>query len=340
MKKAVIKGEKKVSLTDVPMPAAVGDWALVRVVSAPMCTEYKAYRDGEVTDFLGHEAAGEVVEVDRPGPVRVGDRVVVMPQYPCGECSLCSRGEYIHCQNTIDFDAYIGSPEGKATYAHYLLKPSSLLPKIPEAMSYDHASMLCCGLGPTFGAMERMGGSGAHTLLITGMGPVGLGGVANGVFRGCRVIAVTHHDYRSRLAGSLGADVVLDQHDPEIMNHILDLTGGNGVDLSIDCAGSAEAQRLCIEATRRLGQVAFVGESGGLEIKISDDLIRNGLTLHGVWHYNRNDIPKLFRIVRERNDLIVKMITHTFPLGRVEEAFELQLTRQCGKVILHPWDED
>jgi len=272
MKKVVIRGKHSVEIVEVPTPKAVKDWALVKILSAPMCTEYKAFRDGEISDCLGHEASGEVVEVSNPGSVKAGDRVVVMPQYPCGECSLCLSGEYIHCQNVVDFQLYSGSPEGKATYAQYLLKPASLLPKIPEGMDYDHASMLCCGLGPTYGAMARMKVDSSHTVLITGMGPVGLGGVINGVFRGARIIGTAHHGYRSELAKSLGADTVLDHHDTDILQQIKDLTGGKGVDMSIDCAGTKESLSLSIQATRRLGQVGFVGEFGNLNIHISDPL--------------------------------------------------------------------
>jgi len=71
---------------------------------------------------------------------------------------------------------------------------------------------------------------------------------------------------------------------------------------------------------------------------VSKDLIRNGLTLYGVWHYNLVDVPKLFQIVKKHNDLTRKLITHTFPLSQAREAFELQLARKCGKVILHPWE--
>ncbi|MCD6116633.1 zinc-binding dehydrogenase [bacterium] len=340
MKKAIITAKREVALKEVPVPKAVKDWALVKIMSAPMCTEYKDYRDGIKNDFLGHEAAGIVTETATPCSVKPGDRVVVMPQYPCGSCSLCQSGDYIHCEHNYDFDRFTGSPEGKSTYAQYLLKPAWLLPKIPDGISCDHASMLCCGLGPTFGAMELMKVSSSDTVLITGMGPVGLGGVINGVSRGCRVIAVTHHKYRADLAKSLGAAVVFDYHDPDILNNIIDFTEGNGADAAIDCAGNKSSQRLCLDATKRLGQVSFVGESGFLNINISDDLIRNGLTLHGVWHYNLKYIPELFRIVRDHKDIIEKLITHTFPMSRVNEAFELQLTRQCGKVILKPWERN
>lgn len=339
MKKVIISNVKTAKIVEVPRPKPVDDWALVKIYSAPMCTEYKFYLSGTMPDYpLGHEAAGEVVAVARAGRVSVGDRVVVMPQYPCGQCALCLDGEYIHCKDTANLEAFTGSPEGDSTYAQYMLKPSWLLPKIPDDMSYDHAAMLCCGLGPTFGAMQRMKVNAFDTVLITGMGPVGLGGVINAVHRNARVIVTAHNAYRGNLAKSLGADAVINPKEGDALEQILDLTGGLGVDKAIECAGTPLAQRLCIAATRRNGEIAFVGESGGLTVQISDDLIRNGLKLHGIWHYNLKDIPKLFQIVQKQNHRIDKLITHTFPLDRVTEAWELQLTRKCGKVVLHPWE--
>ncbi len=337
MKKVNILGAQKSEIVEVPDPQAKHDWVLVKIHSAPMCTEYKSYDQGILTHYLGHEAAGEVVEVVQPGPVAVGDRVVVMPQYPCGVCPLCVKGEYIHCENVIDFETFTGSKQGCSTYAQYILKPAWLLPKIPDDISYDLAAMLCCGLGPTFGAMQRMGVDAFDTVLITGMGPVGLGGVINGVFRGARILAVVGNPYRAKLAKELGAQWVIDPGDHHALEKIRDVTSNLGVDYAIDCSGEAAAQRLCIDSTRRHGAVAFVGESGDFNIKVSDDLIRKGITMVGIWHYNLGDIPRLWQVVSASQALLDRMITHTFPLTRVEEAWQLQMTRQCGKVILHPW---
>src|SRR5512147_919086 len=124
MKKAVIVDENRAELVDVPTPRPKEDWALVKVHATPMCTEYKGFAAGRKAEYLGHEAAGEVVEVAQPGKVKVGDRVVVMPQYPCGKCALCLAGDYIYCEHTYDFAAFTGSNEGSATYAQYLLKPA------------------------------------------------------------------------------------------------------------------------------------------------------------------------------------------------------------------------
>ena len=205
MKKAVIAGKGQAALVDVPVPRPVRNWALIKVHAAPMCTECKAFLSGHRSEFLGHEAVGEVVALDQPGRVQVGDRVVVMPQYPCGVCELCVAGDYIHCQHNADFEEFTGSPEGRATYAQYLLKPDWLLPKIPDGVSYERAGLALCALGPSFGALAAMAVGAFDTVLITGAGPVGLGGVVNAKHLGARVIAAAFHR-NAAARRSCGAD--------------------------------------------------------------------------------------------------------------------------------------
>jgi L-iditol 2-dehydrogenase len=337
MKAAAITGVRSGGVVEVPDPVIRGDFVKVRVVVAPMCTEYKGYRDGSVTTSLGHEAAGEVVETAQPGRFAVGDRVVVMPVEPCGVCPLCLGGEYIHCEHPIDARAFCGSETGTATYAQYLIKRTRQLIPIPSGMSYEHASMACCGLGPTFGAMERAGVGAFDTVLISGMGPVGLGGVINAKYRGARVIALEPHPYRRKLAASLGADELLDPSDPGCPGAIRDLTGGVGADVSVDCTGLAAAQRILIDSTRRRGAVCFVGEGGALEIAVSRDMIRKGLALYGSWHWNLADSGRMMAMIGAVGDLLDRQITHTFPMSRVTDAWELQLSGECGKILLDPW---
>jgi len=338
MKKAVITGERQAAVVDVPDPGPKGDWALVKVHVAPMCTEYKGFVAGRKSEFLGHEAVGEVVEVAQPGKVEVGDRVVVQPQYPCGNCRLCISGNYIRCQNNHNFAEFVGSPEGRATMAQYLLKPSWLLSQIPDAVSYEHASLALCALGPSFAALEVAGLSAFDTVLITGMGPVGLGGVVNARFRGARVIAVESVPWRVERATELGAECVIDPGDEDAVQQIMDFTDGKGVDCAVDCAGSVKAQRLCIDATRRLGTVVCVGECGDeLTIKGSPDLIRTGITLAGAWHYNLNDFPRVMKVIQQ-SPLIDSLISHVFPMSQIQEAFETSASHECAKVLLKPWE--
>ena len=342
MKQVLIHGPRQASVESVPTPVPRDNWALIKVLAAPMCTEFKAFEAGSNPILLGHEAAGEVVEVAQPGRVKVGDRVVVMPMNACGQCALCLDGDYIHCQSGIDFAALHGSVDGLSTMAQYLIKQDWMLLPIPDGISYEHASMACCGLGPSYGAMQAMEVDRHDTVLITGLGPVGLGGVINAVYRGARVIAVDSVNYRAQLALDLGADAVIDPRDPEALAQVRALThDGRGVDKAIDCSGVVAAHRLCIDAARRKGMVAFVGECGDdTPLRISDDMIRKGLRLVGSWHYNLADAPRLMRTIGEVGAQLDKLITHRFGINDIQNAWETQLSGHCGKVILRPWEED
>jgi L-iditol 2-dehydrogenase len=338
VKKVVITSERQVGLVEVPDPQPRENWALVKVHVTPMCTEYKMYKSGQPAEFLGHEAVGEVVAVAQPGRVRVGDRVVVMPQYSCGKCELCVAGDYIHCEHTLDFTAFTGSPEGRATYAQYLLKPDWLLPAIPDGVSYEDASLALCALGPSFGAFQSMNLNAFDTVLVAGLGPVGLGAVVNARFRAARVIGVELGEWRAERARQIGAEAVLDPRDGDILRKIRDLTGGKGVDCALDCSGTVQAERLCIDATRRRGQVAFVGEcSDELPIRVSPDMIRKGLTVIGSWHYNLKHYPAVMQVIRQ-SPLVDLLVSHVMPMRAVQDAFELQVAGQCAKILLHPWD--
>ena len=319
-----------------PLPKIRENYALVKIHSAPMCTEYKAFKDGGLSACLGHEAAGEVVDIAPGMRVKPGDRVVVMPQYPCGKCELCADGDYIHCEHNVDPHAICGSETGTATYAQYCIKQDWLLLPIPDDISYDHASMACCGLGPTFGAMEHLSVNAFDTVLIGGLGPVGLGGLINARYRGARVIGVDSNPYRAKLAKDFGAEAVIDPRDPQALEQIKDLTCGRGVDKAVDCTAVPAAQQFAIAATRRRGHVAFVGWGGHIEM---DNMIPQGLTLQGIWHWNLRHSHKMMKMIRDVKPELDKLITHTFPMASVQKAWELQLTGECGKVILHPFDE-
>src|SRR5260221_7020924 len=266
MKKAVISGQRQAAVVEAPDPQPKADWALVKVRASALCTEYKAFLSGRQLLNPGHEGAGEVVAVAQPGRVRVGDRVVVLPQFPCGKCALCLAGDYIYCENNYDFAAFNGSPEGSGTFAHYILKPDWLLPLIPADVPFEHATMAIDGIGASFGAFQAIAVGALDTVLITGLGPVGLGAVANARFRGARVIGVEPTPWRKQRALEMGAEVVFAPDEPDLVAKICALTDGRGATCAVECSGRVPSQRLCIDAVRRRGRVAFVGES-------QDDLV-------------------------------------------------------------------
>ncbi len=338
MKKVILSGVRQSDIIDVEVPKPVADWALVRVTITPMCTEYKMFTAGVPSQNLGHEAVGEVVEIAQPGRVKVGDRVVVMPQYPCGVCGLCVRGDYIYCENCIDFQKFSGSAHGSATYAQYLLKPDWLLTKIPDDVSDEMASLALCALGPSFGAYDAMGVDSFDTVLITGAGPVGLGAVVNARFRSARIIVLEGNSFRRERAYQLGAHLVLDPEHPDSLKKAREFTDGFGVDKAIDCSGVVQAQRFCIDAVKRRGQVALIGESqADLPIQASRDMIRKGISLHGAWHYNLSLYPQIIQVIRN-SPVAADLVSHVFPMSEVQSALELSASQQNAKILLKPWE--
>ncbi|MCL2164767.1 MAG: alcohol dehydrogenase catalytic domain-containing protein, partial [Oscillospiraceae bacterium] len=203
-------------------------------MAIPLCTEYKGWLSGQA--YPGHEAAGEVVEVSPGCEVQIGDRVAVMPTNPCGDCELCGQGEYIHCQNNLNFEAETGLNTGGDTHVRYLAKQDWMLAKIPKSVPLELGALACCGLGPTFGACENLGVDGASTVLIAGAGPVGLGGVINAKYRGAKVICMEPVEYRRNLALSLGADLALDPNAGGFAEAVLDFTGGRGADFALEAS--------------------------------------------------------------------------------------------------------
>lgn len=332
MWQVAITGSEQVELMGRDVPVLRPGWALVKILAAPLCAEYKLYRSGRRLTDIGHEAAGEVVEVAPGSMVAVGDRVVVMPQYSCGVCALCRAGDYIYCQQPLDYEA--------GALSQYIAKPSWLLPRLPDTVSMDAGSLACCGLGPSFGALERLGVDRFSTVLVTGLGPVGLGAVINAAFRGARVIGVEANPYRARLAKDLGADLVLDPHDPDIAAQIMAATEGRGIATGVECAGVIAAHRLQIEVAAPRAHIVFVGECPDpTPIRVSPDLIRHGLVLEGSWHYNLNLVPRVLRVAQEAAG-IRRFVTHTFGRAAIQAAFEVSSGQRCGKVIWHPWQED
>lgn len=114
----------------VPDSVARGDLVVVKVLTAPLCSEARKRQTGEAVDDVGHEAAGVVVDAGDSTLVKEGDRVVVMPLVGCGSCWLCRAGDYVHCEVGRDLKA-----EGVArtgALSEYLAKPNWLLLRVPD----------------------------------------------------------------------------------------------------------------------------------------------------------------------------------------------------------------
>lgn len=337
MKQAVMEGPHECRVVEVSDPSIADNYAKVKVLSAPLCTEYRGLQNGGDRRGFGHEAAGEVVEI---GPkvkaVTVGDRVVVMPQDPCGKCDLCTSGEYIYCQSKRRGLKICGSETGAYGVAQYLIKQDWLLVPIPDDISYDHASMACCGFGPAFNSMQSMNVGAGDTVLVSGLGPVGLGAVAVALYRGARVLGLDPSEYRRDLAQQMGAEIAFDPSDANVKEQILNTSKGRGVQMSVETSGAESAPQFLVDVARRRGKLAFIGWGGPMT---SSSIIGKGLRLYGCWHWNHmNDTERMMNTIRGSQSRIDQMITHTFPIDRIAEAMNVQVSGQCGKVIVKPFE--
>jgi threonine dehydrogenase-like Zn-dependent dehydrogenase len=337
MKMAVMGGGERAGVIDAPDPVVDDNYAKVKVYSAPLCTEFTGL-DREQRDGFGHEAAGEVVEV---GPnvrsVAVGDHVVVMPQDSCGHCDVCASGEHIYCRSERNALEVCDSETGRMTTAQYVIQQDRLLVRVPNEMPFDHAAMACCGFGPAFNAMQSMEVGLGDTVLVAGLGPVGLGAVTVALSRGAKVFGLDVNPFRRNLAEDIGASRTFDPRDPDTLEQILSGTRNQaGVSASVQCTRVDGVGKFIVEATRRRGRISFIAQGGTLDIR---PLVIKGLRLYGCWHWNHDLYgERMIATIEASTERINKMITHTFPIDRIADAFDVQLTGECGKVIIHPWD--
>ncbi len=185
--------------------------------------------------------------------------------------------------------------------------------------------------------MLRLNVKGFDTVLITGLGPVGMGAVTIAKFLGARVIAVDTIEFRKNMAKKLGADVVLDANDENIGERIKKAKGDMPLLKAIDASGNPIAERLCIDSVDPLATVCFIGENhADFSIKPSEDFIRKGLTLVGAWHYDISKFQLMFEVMR-RSEGIKYLVTETYGFTDATKAFERFMERDVCKILIKPW---
>ena len=218
-----------------------------------------------------------------------------------------------------------------------LVAPAVNCLKLPDELSFEAGAVMTDMIGTQYSAQKRLGVSGATTLAVFGIGPMGAAGVLIGKARGARVIAVDVLEDRLSMAKDLGADEVVNSGNQDSTERLRDLTDGVGVDVAIDCSGNAKAQNSALDSTRRFGSVAFVGESSSTTINPSDQLIRKQLQVIGAWYFPLSEFEEISRFIVNRQIPVEKMITHRFALDQAAEAFRMFDERKTEKAIF-VWD--
>ena len=362
MKGAVLPGNSTVELREFPVPTPGHGEVLVKTMASTICGSdirciYKEHLgkgpEGYVRGMIcGHEPAG-IIEKTGPGMKRFkeGDRVVVYHISGCGLCYDCRRGYMISCSSSHR-KAYGWQRNGGM--APYILAEEKDLVPLPGELSFLDGAQVACGFGTTYEALDRIGVSGSDSLLVVGLGPVGLATLQLARCMGANMlVGVETSKERAALATELGlVDYVLIQEKPAsdltalvygfepgtypdnkaLLEALMDLTKGRGFEKSVDCSANDLGRQLAIQATREWGKIAFVGEGGTCTFSPSPDIIHGQKTIYGSWVTSVWKMEELVERIVRWEIHPDKLVTNTFTLDETATAFKLMAEGGCGKV--------
>jgi threonine dehydrogenase-like Zn-dependent dehydrogenase len=341
MQGLVLPGNRQTELREYPVPEPGHGQALIQMKASSLCGSdlraiYRPTDQGHGPEayrgvIAGHEPCG-IVERVGPGVTEFspGDRVVMYHIAGCGQCWDCRGGWMISCSSE-QRAAYGWQRDGG--HAPYLLAEASTLVHLPDELTYLDGAMVACGMGTSFAACLRADVSGRDVVLITGLGPVGIGTALLCRAMGARVVGVEAISERIELAAKLGFNDVIAPGDSAI-NALMTRAHGKGFEVAIDCSGNAGARRLCLEAAREWGRVVYVGEGGTVDFEPSPLLIHKQLTLHGSWVCSLQQMEDLVELLVRWDLHPDVMVTHTFTLDQGREAYETFDTGKTGKVAI------
>ena len=342
MKAAFLPGNSTVVFKDVEIPVPGHGEVLIKMKSSTICgSDIRAiYREhlgkgpeGYQNKVCGHEPSGQVVQCG-PGLRRFkeGDRVVVYHISGCGVCNDCRRGYMISC--TSPYRAAYGW-QRDGGMAEYMLAEEKDLVLLPDSLSYSDGAQIACGFGTVYEGLEKIGICGNDAVLVVGLGPVGLAAAMLAKAMGAsKVIGVDTVQERMDIAFEKGLCDHVFLSDADALKKIQDLTGGYGVERSVDCSGNTYGRQLSIRAARKWGKIVFIGEGGTCEFNPSPDIIHDQKTNYGSWVTNIWRREELVERIERWGIHPADLITNRFKLEDASEGFALMNEGKCGKVAI------
>jgi len=343
--KAVVKygkGKGLVEIRDVPEPTIKEDEVLIEVKAISVCgSDLHIYNDAHpywppVT--LGHEFSGIIADVGRNVKGwKVGDRIVTETRTgSCGVCYTCQSGFPQVCEQKRAYGIGING-----AYAKYVAGPARLLHHLPDQVPFEVGAVIEPTAICVTAILERCNLQAGESTVITGPGPIGLISLAVAKAAGVRMAGITGRssaeEIRFKKARELKVDFIvnIDKEDP--VQTVLKRTGGLGVDILIETSGGEKAIQQSFEMIRRLGRVCAIGISGKKEISIPFDRgIFKGIRFDFCFSSSWTAWERTIGLISAGLLPLERIITHTLPLEKWEEAFHLLETRQAAKIILIP----
>jgi S-(hydroxymethyl)glutathione dehydrogenase/alcohol dehydrogenase len=309
---------------------------------------------------LGHEGAGVVVEVgEAVTSVGPGDHVIPLYTAECGECLFCRSGKTNLCvavratqgkgvmpDGTMRF-SHDGRPVhhymGCSTFSEYTVVAEVSLAKINPKANHEQVCLLGCGVTTGLGAVQNTAKVQAgDTVAVFGLGGIGLA-VIQGARRAKarRIIAIDVNPAKFVLARRMGATDCVNpkDHDKPIQQVVIEMTGW-GVDHSFECIGNVQVMRAALECAHRgWGQSVIIGVAGaGQEISTRPFQLVTGRTWKGTAFggvKGRSQLPGMVEEAMRGEIELAPFVTHTLPLDRINEAFELMHEGKSIRSVIH-----
>ncbi|MGW0208406.1 alcohol dehydrogenase catalytic domain-containing protein [Streptomyces sp. NPDC003233] len=325
MRALVYHGPAHTSWDTVPDPVIEeATDAIVRVDATTVCGTDLHIRRGDFPEVkpgtvLGHEAVGEVVDVgEQVHHLRPGDQVIVSSVSACGDCAECRDGRYGQCRGG---GGWILGSLINGTQAELVRVPfadHSTTRRPPDLPPVD--AVLLAELLPTaYEVGVRNGHVGpGDTVVVVGAGPVGLATVVLArLYSPRRIIVVDLAGARLENAKRVGADAA---ESPGTL--IAELSEGPGADVVIEASGDPDGFVLCTRAVRTGGHIANIGTHGKPVSLHLESLWRKNVTI-STGQVDTSSTPWLLELLRFGHLPVSPLVTHTFGLGRMEDAYEV-----------------
>lgn len=316
--------------------------------------------EGVFPSVLGHEGGG-IVEAVGEGvtSVKVGDHVIPLYTAECRECKFCKSGKTNLCQavratqgkglmpdGTTRF-SYKGQPlyhyMGCSTFSEYTVVPEISLAVVHPDAPLKKVCLLGCGITTGIGAVHNTAKvQPGETVAVFGLGGIGLAAIQGAVqAKAGRIIAVDTNPRKFELAKSMGATDCVNpkDHDKPIQEVIVEMTDG-GVDYSFECIGNVNVMRAALECCHKgWGESVIIGVAGaGKEIstrpfQLVTGRVWRGSAFGGV--KGRTQLPGMVEQAMRGEIDLDPFITHTLPLEKINEAFDLMREGKSIRTVIH-----
>jgi len=336
MKVAVYYRNDDIRIEERPVPSISDGEILVRMKACGICGTdvMEWYRIKKAPCVLGHEMAGEIVEVGRNVEAfSKGNRVFVSHHVPCYKCRHCLQKKYTACESLHKgnydpggFAEYIRVPEENVKYGAFVL---------PGSLSYEEAAMiepLACAIAGQNQLRLKEG----QTVLIIGSGISGLLHVHLAKRKGAKVISTDINEYRLKKACEFGADFVIDAGKYS-SDKLKSLNNNRLADIVIVCAAARKAIDDAISSVDRKGEILFFAVPN-FDINIpSVKFWRDEISLHFSYGAAPEDLRAAIELIQSDMEIIGKMITHRITLSEIQRGFKLvSEAKDSLKVVVVP----